>query len=282
LSAPQHIGLFVNPTAGRGKALRLARALAEQLAAKGIPFSSFTDWPAVFPALTDAWIVGGDGTLNYFINRYPDVQVPLAVFKGGTGNDFAWKLYGNGTLDAQLKRVLAAAPRPVDAGCCNGKWYLNSVGIGFDGVILKSMKTVRILGGHLGYLLIVVQKICSFREHHFTIKAGKAVWEGRYLLVAINNSSRTGGGFMVSPKADVTDGLLDLVLCQKLPVLKRLRALPLIEKGKHLSLPFVQYEQHATVSVSCGKEVFAQLDGDLISGRTFELRVEKGKWLFRY
>jgi diacylglycerol kinase (ATP) len=35
------------------------------------------------PAITEAWIVGGDGTLNYFINLYKEIAVPLVIFKGG-------------------------------------------------------------------------------------------------------------------------------------------------------------------------------------------------------
>jgi diacylglycerol kinase (ATP) len=278
----KHIGLFINPLAGKGRALKAAKAVKQRLQAENTAFAAFEKWPGEFPAVTEAWIIGGDGTLNYFINFYKDIPVPLAIFKGGTGNDFAWKLYGNCSLEQQLDIVSAADAKPVDAGLCNDKLYLNSIGIGFDGEVLQSMRAIRLLGGHLGYLWIVIRKIFSFKEYSFTIKLAAETLEGKYLLVAINNSSRTGGGFMVSPKASVTDGLLDMVLCKKLGILKRLRALPLIEKGKHLSLPFVTYQQHAAVTVICEKEVFAQSDGELISGKEFAVTALPGKFLFKY
>jgi diacylglycerol kinase (ATP) len=280
--ANKYIGLFINPLAGKGKAIKTAALVKQRLLAENIHFTAFEKWPVDFAAVTEAWIIGGDGTLNYFINFYKEVTVPLVIFKGGTGNDFAWKLYGNSSLQQQLDTVLSVPAKRVDAGLCNDKFYLNSVGVGFDGEVLQSMGSTRLLGGHFGYLWVVIKKIFSFREYNFTIKLEQETLQDKYLIVAVNNSSRTGGGFMVSPKASVSDGLLDMVLCKKLTVLQRLKALPLIEKGKHLGLPFITYQQHTAVTIICEKEVFAQLDGELICDKEFLLSVLPGKLLFKY
>ena len=50
-------------------------------------------WPDSLADFEEVWVMGGDGTFNYFVNRYPDCSIPIALFKGGTGNDFYWKLY---------------------------------------------------------------------------------------------------------------------------------------------------------------------------------------------
>ena len=90
------IAILSNPKAGKGSAEETANWLGNSLTQKGIYFLSFQlEWPKHFDGFSDIWIIGGDGTLNYFINKYPDCQLPLAMFKCGTGNDFAWKLYGN-------------------------------------------------------------------------------------------------------------------------------------------------------------------------------------------
>jgi diacylglycerol kinase (ATP) len=280
--AKNHIGLFINPLAGKGKAIKIAAAVKQRLQAENMKFTAFEKWPVDFPLVTEAWIIGGDGTLNYFINFYKEVTVPLVIFKGGTGNDFAWKLYGNSSLEQQLDCVLTADAKTVDAGLCNDKFYLNSVGVGFDGEVLQSMGSIRFLGGHFGYLWVVIKKIFSFREYSFTIKLAQETLQDKYLIVAVNNSSRTGGGFMVSPKASVSDGLLDMILCKKLGILKRLKVLPVIEKGNHLDKPYITYQQHTAVTIICEKEVFAQLDGELISGKAFVLTVLPGKFLFKY
>jgi diacylglycerol kinase family enzyme len=280
--ANKYIGLFINPLAGKGKAIKIAAAVKQRLQAENIHFTAFEKWPVDFPDVTEAWIVGGDGTLNYFINLYTEVTLPLVIFRGGTGNDFAWKLYGDRTLQDQLDTVLSVPAKRVDAGLCNGKFYLNSVGVGFDGEVLQSMGSIRLLGGHFGYLWVVIKKIFSFREYYFTIKLAQETLQDKFLIVAVNNSSRTGGGFMVSPKASVSDGLLDMILCKKLGIFKRLKVLPVIEKGKHLDLPFITYQQHTAVTIICEKEVFAQSDGELIRAKEFVLSVLPGKFLFKY
>lgn len=283
MTAAVHIAVLINPVSGAGKSVIAGEELKKELAERKIHFTFFAgDWPQELSAFSEAWIAGGDGTVNYFINQYRHALIPFAVFKGGTGNDFAWKLYGDIPLKKQVALVLAAQVKKIDAAQCNGKLYVNSLGIGFDGEVLQGMNTVRRLGGHLGYLFIVLKKIFSFKEYSFRITTAAETFHEKFLLVIINNSSRTGGGFMVSPKASLTDGLLDLVLCKKLPVLKRLRYLPAIEKGKHVQLSFIHYAHEQSVTVVCEREVYAQLDGDLIAAKEFEIAVLKDALPVKY
>jgi diacylglycerol kinase (ATP) len=278
-----HIAIVVNPKAGKGKSLLLMQQLQQLLQQRAITFQSFTDeWPSSFDGFTDVWIVGGDGTLNYFINHYPNIQLPLSIFKGGTGNDFAWKLYGDVSTKQQLEIVLSSAPQLVDAAKCNEFLFINGVGIGFDGEVLKQMKAVRFIGGHLGYYLIVLKKILSFKESFFKISGNDLQLNKKLLLVMINNSSRTGGGFHVSPKASINDGLLNLITSDSLSIIQRFFYLPKIEKGNHLNLPFIQHHIGEQFSINCSEELPAQLDGELIVAKQFEFTVLKKHFLFRY
>lgn len=278
-----HIALVVNPKAGKGKSLKLMEQLKQQLRHRSITCVAFTDeWPKDFHAFTDVWIVGGDGTLNYFINHYPQIKLPLAIFKGGTGNDFAWKLYSDADVQQQLEIVLSSSPQPVDAAQCNEYLFVNGVGIGFDGEVLKQMKAIRLIGGHLGYYLVVLKTILSFKESSFEITGNGFTKKGKLLLAMVNNSSRTGGGFHVSPKASVKDGLIDLITSEPLSILQRFFYLPKIEKGNHLDLPFIQHHTGESFLIECDKELPAQLDGELIVAKRFEFHVVKQKFFFRY
>ncbi len=269
-----HIGILVNPLSGSGHAGELGNWLATQLAHKKISCSLFIgNWPHRMDAFSDIWIVGGDGTVNYFLNHYTYSKTPLSIFKGGTGNDFHWKLYGDISKEEQLEKILSAPARPIDAACCNNKVYINSSGIGFDGEVLRSMKAIRKLGGHLGYLWVVLKKIFSYREPDFRVTVDGKEWLGKFLLVSANNSSRTGGGFLVTPRATLDDGKLDLLLCKPLGLLKRLLYLPKIETGKHLSLSCILYFQATDIKVFCENELYAQLDGELIKEKIFHYTV---------
>ena len=134
------IAILMNSLAGKGKAIKLLSVIENKLRNKQLKFNTFTQsWPPNFQGYTDAWLIGGDGTLNHFINRYPDIQVPVALFKGGSGNDFAWKLYGNKAVDAYIESALEGNTKKIDAGICNGKYFINGVGIGFDGEVALSL-----------------------------------------------------------------------------------------------------------------------------------------------
>ncbi len=277
------IVLLINPNGNKQKIDKIVNEIAVILDSKNQLFVSFKEeWPALINIYKAAWIIGGDGTLNYFLNFYKDISIPISIFKGGTGNDFAWKLYGDISTNEQIDKIFSAESRYVDAAVCNGKIFINGIGIGFDGEVLRSIKTVRKLGGHVGYLWIVIKKIFSFREFAFQIKLAEKSIEGNFLLVMITNSSRTGGGFMVSPQANIADGKLNMVLCKPLSLLKRLRYLPVIEKGKHIDLNFIIHKEIQQIKITAEKEIFAQMDGELIYSNEFDVTILPKKYLFRY
>jgi len=277
------VAILDNPAAGKGQSGRMVNWLKKELSKRQISCIVFTEqWPHSFSGFSDIWIIGGDGTINYFINHYPDCDKPLALFKGGTGNDFAWKLYGDTSDAEQLELVLNAAPRPIDVGKFNNTLFINCLGVGFDGEIIRSMNAIRFVGGHIGYLLAVVMKIFSFREYRFKISSAAEQWNDKFLLVMVVNSSRAGGGFMVAPDASLTDGKLNMMLCKKLSILKRLKYLPVIEKGKHLHLPYVIYRLGQKFEITCPKEMAIQVDGELFAARELKIEVLPGKFLFRY
>ena len=277
------VAILANPIAGNGRSRKLANWLVKELAERKIDSKIFTEnWPSSFDEFTDIWLIGGDGTINYFINQYPDCKKPLALFKGGTGNDFAWKLYGDTSDAAQLNQILNSHPKPVDVGKCNDTLFLNCLGVGFDGEIIRHMKSIRFLGGSIGYLFAVIIKILSFHEYAFQITCGSEKWKDRYLLVMVTNSSRAGGGFFVAPDAMIDDGKLNMVLCKKLAVRKRLQYLPIIKKGKHLHLPFVIQRLGESFSIIVQSEIAIQIDGELLYAKELLIEVLAAKFYFRY
>ena len=279
------IAILENPKAGKGKSNKIATWLKEQLDHKNIPSTIFSDqWPdnEVLATFSDCWIIGGDGTINYFINKYPACNIPLALFNGGTGNDFAWKLYGNISIDSQLALVLNASPKYIDAGKVNEYLFINCLGIGFDGEIVESMNTIRFLGGVIGYQLAVLYKILRFKESTIKIQTETESWEEKFLLALIVNSSRAGAGFYIAPTAEINDGKLNMVLCKKMPVWKRLLYLPIIKKGKHMHYPFVIHRLGTQFSIKSDKVLPIQMDGELLHSKQLNVQILANQFLFRY
>lgn len=278
------IAILYNKRAGKGKGRKIIAQIEAELSSRALLYRLFDDhWPLQYTGYSAVWIVGGDGTLNYFLNHAQVPLPPLALFKGGTGNDFATLLYGDADVEEMVSRILVSSPRAVDMGICNGKRFINMAGIGFDGEALKSMQTIRWLGGFLGYYYAIIKNILLFREPEFEIRADEhPVIRKNFLLVQVANSSTTGGGFKVSPRASINDGRLDLMLCDPLGIFKRFLKLPLIRKGAHMDEPYVHHETVRRVVVRTYKPIPAQLDGEMIVADQFEFGIVAGYLEFLY
>ena len=279
----KHIALICNPTTENEKALGIANDISLLLTGMDIRHSLFTSyWPQVWEDITDAWIIGGDGTTNWFINQYPDIQLPLSIFAGGTGNDFHWMLYRNISIKKQVEQVLKGEASAVDAGICNGKLFLNGVGIGFDGAIVKDLLGKKKLAGKASYLLSILKNIAGYHEKLCNLQMPGETISQECFLISVANAQRYGGGFQVTPKASVTDGLLDVNIVGRISSLKRIRYLPVIEKGKHLHLPFVQYRHVQKIEISSTVPLHAHIDGEYLSDDNFDISILPKRFSFIY
>ncbi|MBP9105090.1 MAG: YegS/Rv2252/BmrU family lipid kinase [Chitinophagaceae bacterium] len=280
----KNIAILCNQLAGSGKAVLLTERISDELVTRKISFTAHTDkWPDDFDGYTDVWIIGGDGTLNYFINKYKELKLPLVIFNGGTGNDFHWFLYGEIRLEKQIETVLAVVPRPIDIGKCNDRLFINGVGIGFEGEVARELTGKKKRAGKTSFMITVLKEIFSYRSKAYQITAdGKSFERKRYLIIDINNGSRAGGGFHVAPLASASDGFFDLVVIDALRPIKRLRWLPVIEKGKHLKLPFVNYSTVKRILIESDDLIQFHLDGEYYSADKMEIEILSKKFLFKY
>ena len=271
MSYPEkHIALLCNPTRENEKALRIANNIEILLSGIDIPHKIFTStWPESFNGFTEVWIIGGDGTMNWFINQYPDIRLPLALFAGGAGNDFHWMLYGNKTTEQQVDLVLQSTPQLVDAGTCNEKLFLNGVGIGFDGAIVKTLINKKKNPGKVSYLTSVFKRILFYKGIEHEVKIDAYMLRQKLLMINVANGKTEGGGFQVAPKAELQDGLLDINIVKELSSLKRLFYLSAIEKGKHLHLPLIEYHHARRIEIRTSTLLPAHLDGEYFEADHF-------------
>jgi diacylglycerol kinase (ATP) len=277
----RNIALLPNPTSDKAK--DIAGEVALLLKGMDVVHSVFeNEWPANFNGFSEAWIVGGDGTLNYFINRYRDIKLPLAVIRGGTGNDFHWMFYGDILPEAQVEQLLEGNVRWVDAGRCNERYFLNNLGIGFDAKVSRDLLGKKKRSGKTSYMLAVLKNIFFFQSFSCSITTAKQNLEQESLMVSVCNGKRTGGGFYLAPKAFIDDGLLDLTIVDKIHPVNRMRYLPLIEKGKHLALAVVQHEQTASIKILAAKPMHAHVDGEYFVSDHFDVECLPKRFAFLF
>jgi YegS/Rv2252/BmrU family lipid kinase len=279
------VAIFINPTARTAKYRRTEKEITEFLLKEKATFTVYNkSWPDKLGPFTHVFVVGGDGTLNHFLNSYPDTKIPISLFKAGTGNDFQWKLSAVKSLAEQLKTAFHGMPLAVDAGICNGRYFINGVGIGFDGaVVMDFIKSRKWMHGNLAYYWAVIKTLSAYRSKQLVINInnGSEQVEARCFMITVANGSRFGGNFMVAPQSSLTDNELDLVIIRAVSVFKRYFYLPRMKKGRHLSLPFVKTLKIQSVSVSAEKPIAAHLDGELMVSQQFDIHILPGHFFFR-
>lgn len=101
-------------------------------------------------------------------------------------------------------------------------------------------------------------------------------------MVDISDGKRAGGGFDIAPEAGTDDGLLDVIVADALNPFQRLLYLTVIEKGKHLSLPFIHHFCIKKVTVKSNHMVQFNLEGEYFEAEKAEIEILPSRLRFCY
>lgn len=222
---------------------------------------------------------GGDGTINEVVNglhehlamakrtRDPRALPPrLGIVPLGTGNDLATALGVPEEPHAAVRAALEGTAQEVDVGRVNGRFFINvsTGGFGAEATEETSADVKRRLGP-LAYVVTGVKKFVTLEVSRAKFLADELVYDGPFLLFAVGNYRRTGGGNYLTPRADLADGLLDLCIVTEMPRVDFLALLPDLRSGEHLSHPSVIYGQVPRVTVEADVPLSVNADGEPLS-----------------
>lgn len=223
------IELIVNPAAGGGRAVETAKLVVEKLKGLGIEhLLHVTDHPehateiakeAIARGTKTVIAFGGDGTVHETAAGLRGSQTALGIIPCGTGNDFIKTAGIPKKWEDALEHILTHPARPVNSGMMNDRFFLNECGTGFDVLTLdyanKAKKYVR---GLAPYLYGLLRAIFTFKPYDMHVEIGDdVVLDGKYLVCAVGNGRYIGGGIPITPHAELTDGVFDIVVVDAVP-----------------------------------------------------------------
>jgi len=191
-------------------------------------------------------------------------------------------LYGDQTPEQQVEYVLQSQPRLVDAGLCNEILFLNGVGIGFDGAIVHDLLGKKKLAGKASYLLSILKHIIGYHEKSCELQMPDETIKQDCFMISVANGKRYGGGFYVAPNALLNDSLLDINIIGRISPLKRIKYLPVIEKGEHLNLDFVIYRKTTKIIIRSSTKLHAHIDGEYLQTDYFDIEILPKRFSFIY
>jgi diacylglycerol kinase (ATP) len=228
--------------------------------------------------------VGGDGTLNEVVNGVMDAKWtgPVAVVPHGTANDFASDLEIPGELGPALEIALAGVAREVDVACVNGRHFVNVSTGGFGATATEeaSDEAKRVLGP-IAYVITGVRLFAELAPVRARFEAGDGTsFEGEMMLFAVGNGRQTGGGNLLTPRAELGDGLLDVLVVPGMTRMEFLALLPDLRSGAHVGDPDVHYFQTSRLVVESEAELSVNADGEPVRGHHFVYTVADRKLRF--
>lgn len=198
--------------------------------------------------------------------------MPIAIIPTGTGNDFVKNYLTKNTIDEAVQVAKKGTSKLVDVWQCNDKLFIHGLGIGFDGQVVESMlKRKTIFKGFLAYYYHVLRLLFTYREKEFIMTTNGVETTFPCFMITVGNSTTFGGGFKITPKAKINDGLLDVCAISKVPVWLRPSYLKTVENGTHLHLQYVNYFNTNKLNIQTPQVVAGHIDGELFYGKEFEI-----------
>lgn len=275
------VHLFLNPTAGRGRAGKREARIVDILNSGGVNLEVHRSeavgdleekvYAAVSNGIRKLIVAGGDGSVHEAANgimRAPE-SAALGVIPTGTGNDFA-KAAGI-TLEWEHATALLAdriaaneTTRTIDVGRMNDRYFINGAGVGFDAKVTRIARSYRIPIGDLVYLLAIFRGMAGgIATPKMRITGDRVIWDGPVTLANVANGAWIGGMFHIAPVAENDDGQFDLLLAAPVSRLRICTLLPKLMAGTHMGEREIVHEPVSNLLIECDEPVASHLDGEV-------------------
>jgi diacylglycerol kinase (ATP) len=274
-----NIALLVNPTAGKGKAARVVADVTDRLRQGGASVAILVGSDAehaqtlarqaVADGVDAVVALGGDGMVHLALNVVAETSTPLGIIPAGTGNDLAntLRLPAKDPVAAAavvIERLTAGEARPMDAVRVGAKWFGCVLGAGFDSRVNDRANRMSWPRGRQRYNLAILGELRVFRPLPFVLELDGETWETEAMLVAVGNAKSYGAGMKVTPDADVSDGLVDVMVLGPVSKPEFLKTFPKVFKGTHVTHPAVTIRRARIVSLA-SPGVTAYADGEYLA-----------------
>jgi diacylglycerol kinase (ATP) len=286
------VTVLTNPASGHGSAPHAAERAIAQLHRRGLDVVAIAGRDAeharqlVDGALErgmDALVVvGGDGIISLALQVLAQTDIPLAIVPAGTGNDHAREFRIPGKDPEAAADVVAdGVVDTVDLGrvrAADGteKWFGTVMAAGFDSLVTDRTNRMSWPHGRMRYNLAIVAELSKLRLLPFRLSFdGGEELKIDLTLAAFGNTRSYGGGMLICPDADPSDGMLDVTMVASASRTRLIRLFPSLFTGKHVHRDEVQTARARTITVD-SPGITAYADGEYVCPLPVEVSAVPG------
>ena len=214
-------------------------------------------------------LVGGDGTVNYFINAVDTDALPCKVYwlSAGTGNDLLRDLEGQPGTEIPINDLVRGLPTVYVNGL--ERKFINGIGYGIDGYCCEVADQIKAKepNKQINYSGIAIKGLLfHFKPRHASLCVDGQRFEYDDAWIAATMKGRFyGGGLMIAPAQDRKSGKVTCVVYKSKSNLKALMSFPNISKGTHVAnTDMVKIHEGHEVDVAFDVPCALQIDGETV------------------
>ncbi len=286
---------IVNPKAGRGAGRRVVPSLERALKRLRLDYIlAVTEGPGHAREIANSSkgqvvvAVGGDGTANEVANGLLGTGKIMGIIPTGSGNDLvrslgiprdlgkALQVLERGTLQTiDIGRVECAVTGAVAAqsGNSTDRYFVNAVGVGFDAAVAERTRHLKYVSGTALYLIALFQTLWKYRPPEFTMRTESAMASARKFLIAVGNGKCVGGGFYLTPDAEMDDGHFDTCTVDALSIPSIIRLIPKVLTANHRNSKGISLSTAREIMISSSDRFYVHADGELVGENVNEVRI---------
>ncbi|ACQ53206.1 YegS/Rv2252/BmrU family lipid kinase [Clostridium botulinum] len=220
-------------------------------------------------------VAGGDGTVDNVVNHLKkfSIDLPIAILPTGTANDFA-KFIGMSTnVGEACEQILRSSVKKIDLGKINDKYFINVASTGlFTDVSQKTDVNLKNTMGKLAYYVKGLEQLPNFRRLKVNVKSEEVNFDGDMYLMMVFNG-QTAGNLHMAYKAEVDDGMLDVIIIKACAIKDMIGLFIKMIKGDHLEdVNALIYFKTNKLEIESNEEIVTDIDGE--RGPDFPLQIE--------
>lgn len=263
--------LILNPIAGKGAAKKVEQfidvsGIRNNYQVK-IEYTQYSGYAAEIAAKAVAEKVdvvvaaGGDGTVNEVASKLVNSNTALGIIPIGSGNGLARHLGYSLDLKKCLTQIAVSNTEKIDTLLINNRFGVNVSGFGFDGFVAwKFNKEGK--RGLSNYTKIALKEYAKYPPIHFTLEGLPASHFTKAHMLVIANASQFGNAAIIAPTAELTDGMMNVVLVRKPSPLQLPSMFYRLFTGKLKDADYLQTFTCTRFSATADREIHLHIDGE--------------------
>jgi len=220
---------LINPISGTKTKDLALEMIKKKTAAENIPFEILPtnaegDYAPlrekiISEKITDIIICGGDGTVNQVANACRGIDVNIGIIPLGSGNGLAFAAKIPKRVDKALDIIFKGKAEYIDSFNINKKFSCMLCGLGFDAQVAHDFAKQK-KRGLITYIKQSIKNFFAAKPYPFTLFVNDTELSTDAFFISIANSNQFGNNFTIAPRASLQDGLLDIVVVNKMSKLR--------------------------------------------------------------